>query len=88
LLVLGYAVEQALRSIMDEQVPKPINLPLDCVLALCPGHTSPKPWCSLNLLVQHGASFDLDVLVANCCQSLRPRISRSEDPANLTRQGR
>jgi len=75
-LFLRDAVNQALRSVMHEQVPKPINLPLDCILALRPGHALPEPWRSLNRRAQHHAGFDFDVLVADCCQPLRSRISR------------
>jgi hypothetical protein len=47
-----------------------VDILLDRGLALLLGHPMVKPCGALNHLAQHGAGLDLDVIIADRCQSL------------------
>jgi hypothetical protein len=48
----------------------PVNVCLDCSLALFRGHPMVKPCGALDHLAQHGAGLEFDVIIADRCQSL------------------
>ena len=88
------SVDQALRCVMDEQVPKPVDFSLDCVLALRPGHAAPEPRRSLDLLAQQGTRLKLDFLVANLFapESRAPKIlpvspGKADSPSSVVQSG-
>jgi hypothetical protein len=67
---LHHAVDQALRGIAGHQGPMAIDVLLDSGLALLLGHPVVEPCCALNHLAQDGAGLELDVIIADACQSL------------------